>query len=82
MLSLNVDPAQEIRFLGKERIGCVHLKDRGYLGSSGRLDFTAIFTALRDIGYSGWADLETSSPSKDIEADMRKNLEFVRGMVA
>jgi sugar phosphate isomerase/epimerase len=82
VLSLNVDPAQEIRFLGKARIGCVHLKDRGYLGSSGRLDFTAIFTALRDIGYSGWADLETSSPSKDIEADMRKNLEFVRGMVA
>ena len=82
VLSLNVDPAQEIRFLGKELIGCVHLKDRGYLGSSGRLDFTAIFTALRDIGYSGWADLETSSPSKDIEADMRKNLEFVRGMVA
>jgi sugar phosphate isomerase/epimerase len=82
VLSLNVDPAQEIRFLGKARIGCVHLKDRGYLGSSGRLDFTAIFTALRDIGYSGWADLETSSPSKDIEADMRKNLEFVRGMIA
>ena len=82
VLSLNVNPAEEIRFLGKARIGCVHLKDRGYLGSSGRLDFTAIFTALRDIGYSGWADLETSSPSKDIEADMRKNLEFVRGMIA
>jgi L-ribulose-5-phosphate 3-epimerase len=82
VLSLNVDPVKEIRFLGKDRIGCIHLKDRGYLGSSGRLDFPSIFTALKDIGYTGWADLETNSPSKDLDADMKKNLGFVRSIVA
>jgi len=82
VLSLNVDPAQELRLLGKDRIGCIHLKDRGYLGSSGRLDFPAIFAALRDIGYAGWADFETSSPTKDVEADMGKNLAYVRSILA
>jgi len=82
VLGLKVDPVKEIRFLGKERIGCVHLKDRGYLGSTKLLDFPAIFTALRDIGYSGWADLETNSPSKDLEADMKKNLAFVHSILA
>ena len=82
VLGLKADPVKEIRFLGKDRIGCIHLKDRGYLGSSGRLDFRAILEALRDIGYSGWADLETSSPSKDMEADMKKNLAILRSMLA
>jgi sugar phosphate isomerase/epimerase len=58
------------------------LKDRGYLGSSGQLDFRAILEALRDIRYRDWADLETSSPSKNLEADMRKNLAFLRSLLA
>ena len=33
---------------------------------------------IRDIGFEGFANLETGSPSKSIEADMRKNLTFVR----
>jgi L-ribulose-5-phosphate 3-epimerase len=83
VLNLNVDPAREIRLLGKDRIGCVHLKDRkGYLGASGKLDFRAIFEALRDIGYTGWADFETATLSGDVEADMRKNLAFVRSILA
>lgn len=82
VLALNVDPAKEIRALGKDHIGCMHLKDRGYLGESGRLDFRAILEAIRDIGYAGWADLETNSPSKDLEADMKKNLAYLRGLIA
>jgi sugar phosphate isomerase/epimerase len=58
------------------------LKDRGYLGESGRLDFRAILEAIRDIGYAGWSDLETNSPSKDLEADMKKNLAFLRSLMA
>lgn len=82
VLALNVDPVKEIRLLGKDHIGCFHLKDRGYLGESGRLDFRAILEAIRDIGYAGWADLETNSPSKDLEADMKKNLAFLRSLIA
>lgn len=81
VLSLGVDPAKEIRFLGKDRIGCIHIKDRGYLGQ-GKLDLRAILQAIADSGYRGWLDFETSSPSKDVEADMRKNLAFLRSMMA
>jgi sugar phosphate isomerase/epimerase len=82
VLALNVDPVKEIRFLGKDHIGSFHLKDKGYLGDSGNLDFRAILEAMRDIGYTGWADLETNSPSKDLEADMRKNLAYMRSLMA
>jgi sugar phosphate isomerase/epimerase len=82
VLRLNVDPVKEIRFLGKDRIGCVHLKDgRGYLGASGNLDFRAILEALAEIGYEGWADFETATVSGDVAADMRKNLTFIRSLL-
>ena len=75
------DPAKEIHWLGKERIAAIHLKDNpGYLGA-GKIDFAAVMKAIADIGYEAFADLETDSPSKNIEADMRKNLEFVRNLV-
>lgn len=76
------DPAKEIRWLGRDRIAEIHLKDNpGYMGE-GKIDFRAVMQAIADIGYSGFADLETSSPSKDIEADMRRNLGFVRKLLA
>ena len=72
------DPVKEIRWLGRERICLIHLKDNpGYMGE-GKIDFRAVLGAIRDIGYTGFADLETSSPSKSVEADMAKNLAYVR----
>lgn len=82
VLALNVDPVKEIRSLGKDHIGAFHLKDKGYLGDSGKLDFRAILEAIRDIGYTGWADLETNSPSKNLDADMKKNLTYLRSLMA
>jgi sugar phosphate isomerase/epimerase len=74
------DPVQEIRWLGKSRICQIHLKDRGYMGE-GKIDFPAVMRAIADIGYQGFADLETSSPSGSVENDMRRNLAFVRDLV-
>jgi hypothetical protein len=31
-----------------------------------------------DIGYRGWYVLETDSPTKDIVADTRANIEYVK----
>ncbi|MCC6860217.1 MAG: sugar phosphate isomerase/epimerase [Bryobacterales bacterium] len=75
------DPVREIRWLGRARICQIHLKDRGYLGE-GRIDFPAVMKAIADIGFKGFAVLETSSPSKSIEADMKRNLAFVRKLMA
>ncbi len=75
------DPIREIRWLGRDRICQVHLKDKGYLGE-GSIDFVAVLKALEDIGYKGYANLETSSPSKNIEADMKRNLAYIRKLMA
>jgi L-ribulose-5-phosphate 3-epimerase len=75
------DVLKEIRWLGKDRICQVHLKDKGYLGE-GKLDFPAILAALDDIGFVGFANLETSSPSGSVDQDMRRNLAYIRKLMA
>ena len=34
-----------------------------------------------EIGFEGFANLETRSPSKNVEADMRRNFSFVRRLM-
>jgi sugar phosphate isomerase/epimerase len=58
------------------------LKDNpNYLGE-GTIDFTAVLAALADIGFDKWAQLETTNPTKNVEADMGRNLAFVRRLAA
>jgi sugar phosphate isomerase/epimerase len=73
---------EEIRWLGRDRICEVHLKDNPHFLGEGAIDFPAIVAALTDIGYTGWAQLETDSPTKSIEADMGRNLNYVRRLVS
>ncbi len=72
---------KEIRWLGKARICEVHLKDNPHYLGEGSIDFKAVIDALADIGFDGWAQLETDSPAS-VEADMRRNLKFIRGLIA
>jgi sugar phosphate isomerase/epimerase len=76
------DPVKEIRWLGKDRICQFHLKDNpNYLGE-GSIQFVPIMHAIHDIQFSGYANLETDAPSKQLEADMRRNLAYIRGVMA
>lgn len=75
------DVVKELRWLGARRIAQIHLKDNPYIGE-GKIDFTAVMKAIRDMGFAGFANLETSSPSKSIEADMKRNLTVVRKIMA
>jgi len=75
------DVVQEIRWLGSARICEVHLKDNPHYLGEGRIDFKAVIDALADIGFDGWAQLETDSPAS-VEADMRRNLKFIRDLIA
>ena len=75
------DVVKEIRWLGRARICEVHLKDNPHYLGEGSIDFKAVIDALADIGYDGWAQLETDSPAS-VDADMRRNLKFVRGLIA
>jgi sugar phosphate isomerase/epimerase len=74
------DILPEMRALGKERICQIHLKDRPYMGE-GKIDFPAVVRTIEEIGYQGFANLETSAPSGSIEADMKRNLEFIRRII-
>lgn len=71
----------EIRWLGADRICEVHLKDNPHFMGGGTIDFPGVIAALTDIGFAQWAVLETSSPSGNLEEDLRKNLAFTRGLV-
>ena len=75
------DPVLEIRWLGKERICQFHLKDNPHFLGEGDIDFTPIMHTILDMEFSGWANLETDSHSEAVEADLRRNLMFVRDLV-
>ena len=69
----------EPKMLGK-RIHQVHVKNADMLLSTqgGRLDWARMAQEFYTIGYRGWYVLETSSPTKDIVADTRANIEYVK----
>jgi L-ribulose-5-phosphate 3-epimerase len=69
----------EPKMLGK-RIHQVHVKNADMLLSSpgGKLDWPRMAKEFYEIGYRGWYVLETASPTKDIVADTRANIEYVK----
>lgn len=77
---LGQNAAEEIRKLGRERICQFHFKDKGYLGE-GKVDFPAILAAIHETGFRGWANLETNSPSGNVEADTRRNLDYLNALL-
>jgi len=72
------DVVKEIRWLGKDRICQFHLKDNPHYLGEGSIQFPPIMQAIRDIGFSGYANLETDSHPNQLEADMRRNLAYIR----
>jgi len=72
------DVVKEIRWLGKDRICQFHLKDNPHYLGEGSIQFPAVMRAIRDIGFSGYANLETDAHSDQLEADMRRNLTYIR----
>lgn len=73
------DPLKEIRQLGRDRICQIHFKDSPYLEKgSGKVDWPAVVAAIQEIRYDGWIVLETGAPSKDVVADTKQNLAYVK----
>jgi sugar phosphate isomerase/epimerase len=76
------DVLKEIRWLGAQRICQMHLKDNPHYLGEGSIDFPAVMKAITDIGFEGFANLETDCPSKSVENDMTRNLKFIRALLA
>jgi len=70
------DVPSEIRALGKHRICLFHFKDRGYLGE-GQVRVPEILASLAAIDFEGYANLETNSPSNDVEADTPDGISLI-----
>jgi sugar phosphate isomerase/epimerase len=76
------DVVKEIRWLGKSRICQMHLKDNPHYLGEGKIDFPAIMKVIRDIGFTGYANLETDAKSPaSLEDDQRRNLQFLRKLL-
>ena len=71
------DVPAEIRMM-KDRMCQVHFKDGGNFLGKGEVDMTKVHDALNDINYGGWVILETSTPTKNKEADFTTNANFVK----
>jgi L-ribulose-5-phosphate 3-epimerase len=72
------DPYGEPARLGR-RIHQVHVKNGTKLmREADILDWPRLAQEYYDIGYRGWYVMETDSPSNDLVADARANLEYVR----
>jgi sugar phosphate isomerase/epimerase len=75
---LKADPYDEPKKLGK-RIHQIHVKNgQKLMRETDILDWPRLAQEYHDIGYRGWYVLETGSPNKDIIADTRANIEYVR----
>jgi len=75
------DILKEIRWLGKERICEFHIKDNPHFLGKGPIKVPAVVDAIAEIGFSGWAHLETDCPTDSVEADMATNLKYLRALV-
>jgi sugar phosphate isomerase/epimerase len=76
------DVVKEIRWLGKDRICQFHLKDNPHYLGEGPIPFPAVMAAIREIGFAGYANLETDAhPNMDVGAEMKRNLQFIRKLV-
>lgn len=76
------DAEHEIRWLGKDRICQIHLKDKPVFLGQGKIQFRPILRAIRDIGFTGYANLETDSGPGSLDEDMRTNLAYIRDLNA
>lgn len=75
------DIVKEIRWLGKDRICQFHFKDNPHLLGEGTIQLQPVVQAIHDIGWSGWANLETDARSGSFDDDLRRNLAYVQSTV-
>ena len=76
------DVVKEIRWLGRDRICQFHLKDNPHFLGEGQIQFRPILQAIKDIGFEGYANLETDARPEAVDADMHRNLAYIRNVLA
>ena len=73
------DIYKEIRML-KGQVCEFHAKDNDDLYGKGTMNFPEVRKAMEEIGYSGWMQIEGTKMPLGIEASVRADLEYLRGV--
>jgi inosose dehydratase len=86
LVGKNLDPAEQIRIMGKRNFG-LHLKDfdpkkeEEVIVGQGALDLPGVLRALKDVGFTGYCNLEYELNPKDPTADMAQGLKALAAAV-
>jgi sugar phosphate isomerase/epimerase len=75
------DVIKEIKWLGKDIICELHMKENGFLLGQGTMDWPRISSTLRDMGYygDGWMQIESANPKgADVAESYKHNAAFLR----
>lgn len=75
------DVIKEIKFLGKEAICELHMKENGFLLGKGTMDWKKIGETLMEMNYygDGWMQIEGATPEgADIVQSYRHNLKYLQ----
>lgn len=84
-LGEKLDPAQQVRVMGKRNFG-MHLKDHDnkrktdvpYGDPTGVLDVPGVLKALKEVGFKGYISIEYEANPDDPSADVRKCVAYLR----
>lgn len=75
------DVFKEIQMLGKEMICELHMKENGQKLGQGTMDWRKIASAVKDIGYAGWMQIEGATPpGADIIECYTDNRKYLEGL--
>jgi sugar phosphate isomerase/epimerase len=79
------DVVKEIKFLGKDMICELHMKENGFLLGKGTMEWKRIAETLMEISYvgDGWMQIEGATPKgADIVESYRHNLKYLKEIFA
>jgi L-ribulose-5-phosphate 3-epimerase len=77
------DVIREIKWLGKDAICELHIKENGFLLGEGTLDWRKISETLGEIGYygDGWMQIESARPKElTIVESYKRNHQFLKNV--
>jgi sugar phosphate isomerase/epimerase len=86
LLDKKLDPAEQIRIMGKRNFG-LHLKDfddkkkEEVILGQGMLDVAGVVKALKDVGFQGYCNLEYELNPQNPVADMAQGLKVLLAAV-
>jgi L-ribulose-5-phosphate 3-epimerase len=80
---MGYDIYREIRWLGKEHICELHMKENESLLGQGVVNFQKVKAALDDIGYEGWVQIEGAVPAgRAMFESYQQNCAFLKKLFA